>query len=644
MIPELKLTMQGHNQSTGLVVLGMHRSGTSACAGLLRLHGAYLGEVIGEGPDNPKGFWENQKATLLNEEVLRVLECRWDWPWMFPEQGLDGLADKFTERRDAIAEELGSHSLWAIKDPRMCLLWPWWQVGLSRVATLGILLCLRQPMQVAQSLARRNQIDTNQALFLWARYVLSAELYSRGMRRVTVFYDDILNAPAQIIAQIEDALDIAFPVPLERSVAADFISGELCHHHDSEAPATAIGRLCQEIFMACRAGGPAQPEQWDGFRERLMKPLQQDKSGRLPWAFAEMLRLHDDGVALRQHMAERDALVARCNAGLAEMREQSDAALGKLEEDQLRVNTEREGNTRQMSRWQRFRHRFSLDKWRQYYALRESPDAAWLFDESWYFNQYPDAVESGFTALRHYVLYGADAGKQPGPYFFADWYQRQYPGVATNGMNPLLHYLLFGAAAGNNPNPYFDTTWYIKNYPAAQWRNPLAHYLDQGWKKQQASPHPLFDAAWYCKTYQDAARAGAEPLLHYLTFGAGEGRNPHPLFHSGWYLQQYPRAARCANLLLHFIVFGEVEQLNPNPHFNRTWYINQYNLNKGIDPWLHYLKHGWENNPGPYFDTAWYLQTYPEAAASFNPLAHFLTQGRRNGNSPNPRHLATHQG
>ncbi|MDR0477943.1 MAG: hypothetical protein LBH14_08445, partial [Desulfobulbaceae bacterium] len=295
-------------RSTGIVVLGMHRSGTSACTGLLRLYGAYLGEVIDSHPQNPKGYWENKNAMSLNEEILRLLQCRWDWPWVFPEGWLNQIPDELCRRRDDVVTELCAQPLWAIKDPRMCLLWPWWQAGFIQTNShIKVLLCLRHPMQVAKSLAKRDQIDTGHALLMWAQHVLLAEQHSRGMRRTVVFYDDILSSQTSAIIDIQNKLDITFPVAPRQDLLDDFISAELRHHYDNEYPDSAIGRLCQKIFTVCHEEDALnQPEKWDAFGTRFALLLQEDRGDRLLWALAEVLHLNEEVLRLNTSLSQQN--------------------------------------------------------------------------------------------------------------------------------------------------------------------------------------------------------------------------------------------------------------------------------------------------------------------------------------------------
>jgi hypothetical protein len=67
----------------------------------------------------------------------------------------------------------------------------------------------------------------------------------------------------------------------------------------------------------------------------------------------------------------------------------------------------------------------------------------------------------------------------------------------------------------------------------------------------------LFDADWYLSQNPDVARAGLDPLLHYLERGAWERRDPNPLFDSHWYLSQFPEVAGSGiNPLLHYLTEG----------------------------------------------------------------------------------------
>jgi hypothetical protein len=76
----------------------------------------------------------------------------------------------------------------------------------------------------------------------------------------------------------------------------------------------------------------------------------------------------------------------------------------------------------------------------------------------------------------------------------------------------------------------------------------------------------LFDRKFYLEQNPDVAKAGHNPLLHFLLYGAGEGRDPSPLFDLSWYLAAYPVvAAAKINPLLHYFLHGAAEGRRPRP-------------------------------------------------------------------------------
>jgi ubiquinone/menaquinone biosynthesis C-methylase UbiE len=74
----------------------------------------------------------------------------------------------------------------------------------------------------------------------------------------------------------------------------------------------------------------------------------------------------------------------------------------------------------------------------------------------------------------------------------------------------------------------------------------------------------MFDADYYLQAYPDIAEARVDPVEHYLTCGAAEGRNPSPLFDTVAYLQQNPDvAASNMNPLVHYLLYGAAEGRSP---------------------------------------------------------------------------------
>jgi hypothetical protein len=105
----------------------------------------------------------------------------------------------------------------------------------------------------------------------------------------------------------------------------------------------------------------------------------------------------------------------------------------------------------------------------------------------------------------------------------------------------------------------------------------------------------LFDHDWYLGQHPDIAKAGVDPLVHYLALGAREGRDPHPLFDSSYYLESNPDVAETGvNPLTHFLTLGAREGRDPNPVFETAYYLerNPDVADTGMNPLVHYVQVG----------------------------------------------------
>jgi SAM-dependent methyltransferase len=180
-----------------LVVLGMHRSGTSAAARVLSLLGARLPTnlLAPEADQNPSGFWESEDIIAFNDEVLRSLRSRWDdmlglrlcYAPELDRPELIGRAASLIERA------FGQTGPIVLKDPRISILLPLWRRALVDAGyDPAYILVLRNPLETAESLARRNGFPQRKSLLLWSSYTLAAERFTRGEPRAVLRYADLL--------------------------------------------------------------------------------------------------------------------------------------------------------------------------------------------------------------------------------------------------------------------------------------------------------------------------------------------------------------------------------------------------------------------------------------------------------------------
>ncbi|MCB2189921.1 MAG: glycosyltransferase [Deltaproteobacteria bacterium] len=158
----------------------------------------------------------------------------------------------------------------------------------------------------------------------------------------------------------------------------------------------------------------------------------------------------------------------------------------------------------------------------------------------------------------------------------------------------------------------------------------------------QSQALPVFDSEYYLERNPDVAKSGHDPLVHYLLWGAWEGRDPHPLFHSRFYLNRYPDVARSgSNPLTHWLLYGQREGRAPHPLFDAAYYsrsLGQAFVN-GLGAMAHLLlaKGPVWSDPHVLFNCRHYLDSCPEAAHyGRHPLLHYLEKGWIASASPHP--------
>ena len=231
--------------STPIVVLGMHRSGTSAAARALGLMGAGMGPS--DGLDH---HWEQVDLWQLNAELLRMVGSEWDTPAAL-EPGWTRKGRSLCAAAEQLVNRLAAEPAWVLKDPRMCLTLPFWreQMGLEPV----VVFIYRDPREVAASLHRRNpqkRLDGRRALALWERYNCDALANARDLPTIVVSYDHLLASPVETCQRVRDAL-VSWGVSglNPASDAAAELDAGLRHHvtddeasrcDDAEQPATTL--------------------------------------------------------------------------------------------------------------------------------------------------------------------------------------------------------------------------------------------------------------------------------------------------------------------------------------------------------------------------------------------------------------------
>ena len=221
-----------------LLILGMHRSGTSALGGVLHHLGCVPPiNLMPPTEHNPKGHFESETIFHFNDELLKDAGSDWrDWRPLSPDWFASPVGQAYQARAaELLTQEFGDAPLCFLKDPRICRMTPFWRTaGEQAGMTILPVLTHRNPFEVARSLSKRNGIDAPEALAIWLRHILDAEADTRGTPRVFVSYDALLqNWPTQI-NRIQKNLDIVFPRFDDRTSTQidEFLSSQLRHFNE----------------------------------------------------------------------------------------------------------------------------------------------------------------------------------------------------------------------------------------------------------------------------------------------------------------------------------------------------------------------------------------------------------------------------
>lgn len=268
-------------------IAGMHRSGTSMVANLLRLCGLRLGpesDMLPPAFDNPEGFWEHLVFRNLNDEILKALGGTYDAPPPLP----DGWHERetlapFREKAKALLRELTAGEPAGWKDPRNSLTLPFW---LSLLPQTKVIICVRHPLHVARSERRRReqlykqsrpgvsslplyvsgwklydraagalsvrppQVPTYRRCFaLWKLYNQEALAHTGPENRLLTHYDSYFIDPEAELRRVLSFLDMrVHEEQIGKAVSA--VSTKLRHNHSvtREAAGVRVPREVAELY------------------------------------------------------------------------------------------------------------------------------------------------------------------------------------------------------------------------------------------------------------------------------------------------------------------------------------------------------------------------------------------------------------
>lgn len=437
---------------TALLVLGMHRGGTSLVGRSLHALGVALPQtLIGAAQSNSLGHYESHRVRQFNDRLLTACNSGWsDWgPVRFDALSHDQYQQFLQEAVALAGEEFGTAPQVVLKDPRISRMVPFWLDALEAGGrSVRVVLALRNPLEVAASLEARDGFVQEYSHFLWLRHMLEAEAATRDRPRGILSFDALINDWAGSTTALGHSLGLSWTVPPQKAAHNDPPAlRDLRHHwHDTQSVLAAPGlnpwlAEAYRVFEGwARLGTDVPPDRLaregailDDLRARLdaatpvFDPLIQQGHRTMRQLTSSKRRTK----ALLQEQAEHQALsaeqaaqatlasaeTARLQASLATAQSANAALRAQAQEAQRTAHLARQQRDdlaailralmipRQKSRW-----------YTRFGQLRRdiaAVAATGLFDPAWYLKTNPDVAKAGVDPLQHFVRNGLSERRAP---------------------------------------------------------------------------------------------------------------------------------------------------------------------------------------------------------------------------------------
>jgi GT2 family glycosyltransferase len=596
-----------------IIVAGMHRSGTSAITRCLNLYGATLPEDLLKPVknDNDMGFWESQVLMELHDEILASLGGSWSSLTPVPEQWFVSPEAELYKNRliKLINEQYQEIDLAIVKDPRICKLIPLWE---SALAEMGVnpyyIISLRNPMEIAQSLARRNNFELKYALSLWFVHLRILELNTRAANRVFIRYDDLLNNHSKFVSRLCEHL----PLPLNwQSVSAkesvdNFLDGSMRHHEVQLGELIAKRNVPKVVkYFYTWLDGQANIE-GNGASKDIGLDIESALKENAHTEFVMYLRniemdeqqlnnsyrrLNQQTEKIGRHMERNDLAqenILRLNQKIHSIKSELTAKEAELTAKEAQLTAKEAQLTAketELDKYVRTRDQYVrgklLEAKRQAViasdtleqAVKEKEGKRFAFDKLQRMNSNQEVQISTLSKEKSQLRQSRHDAE------FA------LQGV-TSSSAWKLGTLLYSSIRRVRLSIFGKSLLFVKALVTLNLRN----YLNLRRRLLIVNESGLFDAAHYLQLYPLIRYSIRSPLEHYVGHGEREGRLPNAGFNPFYYAQQLtPGENKWHSLLVHYIKQGAKENYDPNPEFSTRLYRKKHKLDSDKNPLAHYL-------------------------------------------------------
>ena len=638
---------------------------------LLSIAGAALPEeLMAPNFANSSGYWESKKTRQYNDDVLNELGSIWhDWrPGLLESLSADRRRELQAGYGKVVSEEFGEAPLFVLKDPRFCRLAP---LIISTLEELGIqvriLLPFRNPLEVFESLERRDKLCRSDTALMWLRHVLDAEYISRSYPRFFLSYDNMLEGWESKFERLTDALSISWPIDGFESMAKqvdEFVNTGLRHHShkNNELALDPISRdwirtTYKSIQTLARSpNSRSAKRQLDEIRQAfdtaapllhrvaadaqaasriklddLECQLQTTKT-KAEEQTEEMLALRKDLSASKIQQTEIEKTRAQLHIAQSKAEKLIPTLHAKRvpASDLEAIVKSLNGTLDEAREWDRLEERRGKDleslvakrdakiaSLEQYLSNVEQKSANLAVEletrssEGSALSKRLDEVlnerkDLEAKCLQYSVRFNEinqSNVKHKAILSVIDKRLQEYESGLTGIIRTLLDYL-------SKTGPHNRTKAYH-------------HRI-----RDEIARSGLFDEDFYLAKNADVLELNLDPLDHFINYGGFEGRAPSERFDAAWYLSNFSDVSIAGiNPLVHYLRYGIEEGRSPVPERSLEETQNLESTGRDVV----------KDTISSAFDTEFYLSVYSDVAASgIDPIEHFCVYGWKENRNPHP--------
>ena len=300
-----------------LIVLGMHRSGTSAITRGFKVMGVELGDNLMPpvANENATGYWEDLDIKALNSEMLHAIGS--DWHYLTPIQSddIEVLRKKgyFLRAGKLLRKKIGESPVFGFKDPRVAKLLPFWKVVFSQCQLdVSYILTLRHPLSVVMSLAKRDGFEAEKSYLMWLGHVIVSLSETAGEKCILIDYDHLMQSPDFELKRLAKKLDLKIDSTELQNYKTAFLDKELRHtvyDLNDLLVDDACPPLVWEIYVTLMEVA-SNKKRVDNLSLQKKVAIWASEFERLKSPLALVDRLSIKNTAVTQALTERDAQIA----------------------------------------------------------------------------------------------------------------------------------------------------------------------------------------------------------------------------------------------------------------------------------------------------------------------------------------------